>query len=233
MLIVLARAPSAPGKTRLTSNLTHEHARALREALFLDTLDIARLAGVPVCVRYTPSDAREEIASLVGDITHAPQSAGDLGARMQQAAASGFASGAKHVVLLGSDLPTLPPSRVTDAFARLDAGADCVFGPSDDGGYYLLGLAQARGQGADDTAARFGPLFAGIEWGTERVLQESLAAAAAARLGAEVIAPWYDVDDPDDLARVLADGQGARRTRAWSRAFAAGPARIVSDTDRA
>lgn len=229
MLIVLARAPSAPGKTRLTSHLAHEDARALREALFLDTLDIARLTGVPVCVRYTPSDACEEIASLVGDITHAPQSAGDLGARMQHAAVSGFASGAKHVVLLGSDLPTLPPSHVAAAFARLDAGADCVFGPSDDGGYYLLGLA--RGQAADDPAARYAALFAGIAWGTGRVLQQSLAAAAAASLGAEVIAPWYDVDDSDDLARVLADGQAARRTRAWSSALSLG--RILSDTDPA
>lgn len=215
LLIVFARAPSAPGKTRLTSKLAPEQARALREALFLDTLDISRSVGVPLCVRYTPTDARDEMAALAGDVMLAPQSEGDLGARMLDTVASSLDSGATAVVMIGSDLPTLPRAHVIDAFAQLDAGADCVFGPADDGGYYAVGVT-GRGRNVEERAALLDALFTGITWGTAAVLQQSLAAASATRVRAEMIAPWYDVDHADDLRRVLEDRNAqAPRTRAW------------------
>ena len=187
----------------------------MREALLLDTLDIARSVGVPLCVRYTPTDARDEVAALAGDVMLAPQSDGDLGARMLDTVASSLDSGATAVVMIGSDLPTLPRAHVIDAFARLDAGADCVFGPADDGGYYAVGVS-SKDRKAGERAARLAALFTGISWGSDGVLQQSLAAASWTGLGAEVIAPWYDVDHPDDLARVLADPNArATRTRAW------------------
>ena len=218
VLIVFARAPSASGKTRLTSHLTLEQARALRTALLLDTLDIARSIGVSVCVRYTPSDAREEMAALVGDVMLAPQTDDDLGARMLHAVSSSFAGGASALVLIGSDLPTLPPDYLIAAFRRLET-ADCVFGPADDGGYYLVGLSR-RAMKISEDETRVARLFTHIEWGTHSVLQQSLAAARDAGLSAELLPSWYDVDHFDDLTRVGADTQApAVRTRGWCRRF--------------
>ena len=59
-----------------------------------------------------------------------------------------------------------------------------MFGPSEDGGYYLLGLKQAHRR-----------LFEDIEWSTERTGPQTL--ARAAELGLEVVRlpTWYDVDD--------------------------------------
>lgn len=58
---------------------------------------------------------------------------------MDNAFADAFAQDGP-VVIIGSDLPSLPAAHVRDAFARLDAGADLALGPAEDGGYYLIGL---------------------------------------------------------------------------------------------
>lgn len=214
-IVVLARAPSAEGKTRLTADLSDADARALRTALLLDTLDVARAAGVPLWLRYTPAAARDEMAALAGDAILATQTGHDLGARMFHGLIEAFAGGAGAAVVIGSDLPSLPASRIHDAFAALEAGTDCVFGPAEDGGYYLVGSTWRRNHSVD-RARRLRDLFSGIDWGTDRVLEQSLAAARGAGLEPSVLAPWFDVDSPADLARLVADlHPGAPRTRTW------------------
>ena len=114
-------------------------------------------------------------------------------------------------MLIGSDLPTLPSSHLSAAFEALEAGADLVLGPADDGGYYLIGMSRP-------TPA----VFEGIAWGSARVLQATRAAAAAPGLRVHEIAPWYDVDTAEDLARVASGREPAPHTRRWL-AQSAGP----------
>jgi glycosyltransferase A (GT-A) superfamily protein (DUF2064 family) len=91
------------------------------------------------------------------------------------------------VVAIGSDSPTLPVEFVADAFHRLEH-LDCVLGPATDGGYYLIGLR-----------AEQGGLFDGIEWGTPRVIAQTVARAQKSALSLALLPPWYDVDDAADL----------------------------------
>ncbi|MDP1570211.1 MAG: TIGR04282 family arsenosugar biosynthesis glycosyltransferase [Vicinamibacterales bacterium] len=220
-IIVLARAPDAPGKTRVTASLTAPQATALRTALLTDTLAAAAASGVPVDVCYTPAAAGGTLAALAGEVLAAPvrlrpQGEGDLGARMRQAFDEAFAAGQEHVVLVGSDLPTLPPFHLTDAIAALTSPADVVLGPSDDGGYYLVGVSRSRADVA------LGALFTGIPWGAPDVLARTLERLREAGVRVELVAPWFDVDTPEDLARVAADprAEAAPRTRMWLAAAA-------------
>jgi rSAM/selenodomain-associated transferase 1 len=203
-LALLARAPSAGGKTRLTSGLTDSRARALREALFLDTLDSARSLGVLVTIFGTPAHLNDELRALSADLPVLPQSEGDLGARMHAAFNAMFEQGARGAVLIGSDLPTLPPSHLRAAFDAIEGGADLVIGPADDGGYYLIGMP--RGTRA---------VFEGIAWGSANVLQATRTTAASAGLRMHEVAAWYDVDTAADLARVASGSEPARHTRRW------------------
>lgn len=206
---VLARAPSIVGKTRLTDRLDPRRATDLRRALLGDTLDSVRQAGLPVTLFFTPSDAEVEFAGLVGSgIALRPQGEGDLGARMHQAFSSLFGEGVRQAVLIGSDLPTLPPRIVRDAFSLLARGADAVVGPAADGGYYLLGLTRPEPQ-----------LFEAMTWGGPAVLAETEARARQLGLQLARVDEWYDVDVPDDLRRVAQSGEPAPRTRAWHAAF--------------
>ncbi|MEE8389627.1 MAG: DUF2064 domain-containing protein, partial [Anaerolineae bacterium] len=72
-----------------------------------------------------------------------------------------------QAIALNSDGPTLPVAYLRQAIVRLD-GADVVLGPSEDGGYYLIGLKQPRPE-----------LFVEIEWSSGRVTVQTLDRADA------------------------------------------------------
>jgi len=205
-LVVMARVPSdSRGKSRLIRDLGGDHVE-LRRALLQDTLDAVR--GVPdvnLFVAFEPSDSIAEMRELVGDGARLiPQHGETLGDRMRNAFADVFAAGYSPVVLIGSDLPSLPSSHLTQAFDRLRDGLDAVIGPAVDGGYYLIGLCRPCPA-----------LFASMAWSTPDVLATTMSAAQRCGLTVSLLFPWHDVDTVDDLRRVLRDAQGATRIRAW------------------
>jgi glycosyltransferase A (GT-A) superfamily protein (DUF2064 family) len=123
---------------------------------------------------------------------------------MSHAIEAALAGGGDEVVLVGSDVPSLPPARITAAFDLLENGADVVLGPSEDGGYYLIGMRRLVPE-----------LFTGIAWGAGDVLGRTRGMAERAGLNVALVDPWYDVDRPEDLQRVADGREAARHTRAW------------------
>jgi hypothetical protein len=104
-----------------------------------DTVAIARsLAGARVVVRYGPHFPRAALAGLAADVAVAPI-VGLGGSELAEALGEALAEGGP-ALLLGADVPHLPPWRLRDALTHLDFGADAVIGPSDQGDWYLLGL---------------------------------------------------------------------------------------------
>jgi rSAM/selenodomain-associated transferase 1 len=205
-VILLARTPSHSGKTRLTSHLPADRAVALRRALLVDTFEAIERASVPIVVAFSPDGGEEEMRELVRapNVRFVPQRGADLGARMSDAIEAAFVDGGEAVALVGSDLPSLPPARITGAFDLLENGTDVVLGPSEDGGYYLIGMRRLVPE-----------LFTGIAWGAADVLARTRAVAERAGLDVALIDQWYDVDRPEDLQRVADGVETARHTRAW------------------
>lgn len=142
-------------------------------------------------VCFTPEDRSEPFAELGGNHWKAvPQATGNLGQRMAAYFDSCFDQGAKRVVLIGSDSPTLPLEHVESAFQVLSS-ADVVLGPTDDGGYYLVGMSRNVNE-----------IFSDIDWSTPRVWEQTVARLAELGLSYEVLPGWYDVDDESDLRRL-------------------------------
>ncbi|PYR74367.1 MAG: hypothetical protein DMF87_22935 [Acidobacteria bacterium] len=206
-LVVLARVPSGGrGKSRLTRALGGDHLE-LRRALLLDTLDAARsVADADLFVACEPADSIGDMRALVGDGARLfPQQGDTLGDRMRNAFAHLFAAGYATVVMIGSDLPSLPSSHLAEAFRFLRERPDAlVIGPASDGGYYLIGLRRVCPA-----------LFTSIPWSTPDVLTTTTSIAETCGLIVSLVSPWHDVDTVDDLRRVLRDAHGAARTRAW------------------
>ncbi len=200
VVAVLARAPSAGGKRRLFAALNCAPDPALLQALFLDTLDAALSAGHRTMVAVEPPEATGDVRALVpATVEVVPQSDGDLGQRMRALMTEAFARGATAVVLVGSDLPDLPPRSIHDALAHLVRHPDAVvLGPAADGGYYLI------------AACHVPDAFTGIEWGGPLVFSQTEAALGRAGRACVRVDRHQDVDRPDDLRRVR-----AARTRAW------------------
>lgn len=194
-LIVFAKVP-APGavKTRLCPPLTPAGAADLYAAMLADALAQYATLGPAVRLYLAPADAALPDGLVPPGVTVHAQAGADLGARMLRAFAETFHAGHARAVVVGTDHPTLPDAFVRLAFDHLDAPRTLTLGPSDDGGYYLLGLR--------DLAPG---LFAGMTWSHAGVLAATLDRAAAADLAVTLLPPWYDVDAAADLGRLRAD----------------------------
>jgi rSAM/selenodomain-associated transferase 1 len=181
-------------KTRLAAVTGNDAASAVYKA-FIATL-LARLESVRSrrVLAYWPPERRDDFAGLVDRRPwelHA-QSEGDLGARMRFYFEQAFAAGAERAVLIGSDSPTLPREYVEQALELLEQYS-VVLGPSDDGGYYLLGLSEPP---------KLPPIFDEMPWSTTGVWGATVARLKDAGVDFATLPEWYDVDDLDDLRRL-------------------------------
>lgn len=197
-LIIMTKAPE-PGqvKTRLVPPLTFVEAADLAQALLADQLEnVAQFGGAQLFIAFTPDEARgyfENFATL--GFSCFTQKGGDLGARMGNAFKQVFEFGFDNVVLIGSDLPALPLTTFERAYASLEKpDRDLVFGPSEDGGYYLVGMGRP-----------IFDIFQDIAWSRNDVLARSVEKLAEMGVNYELLNYSYDIDTLDDLKRLQSD----------------------------
>jgi rSAM/selenodomain-associated transferase 1 len=196
VLIIIAKQPQVgTTKTRLSPPLELSAAAELFEALLLDTIDLAaNLSGIDLAVAVTPPESTAYFQRVTPPGTLLlPVICADIGDCLKQVFAELFQRGYPRVLAFNSDGPSLPREYLQDALLLLD-DHELVFGPSTDGGYYLVGLKRPHPQ-----------LFTGIQWSTPRVLEDSLAKAGQGNLPVALLPQWYDVDTAEDLKRLLQD----------------------------
>lgn len=225
VLAIMARAPSTPGKSRLIQDLGTRDGEGLRVALLRDTFATVSQLHVEKAVLFTPPEHETEIRTLTPfPAVFLAQRGATLGDRMYGGMRDLLGFGFDAIVMIGSDLPTLPSVHVSAALDILARRPDAlVLGPAEDGGYYLIGVTRAHPQ-----------LFERIPWGTPQVLEHTCKAADALGIAVERIPQWYDVDSLSDLRRLGGDVAGAediaRYTRMW---VAAGPPQVRACLDGA
>lgn len=206
-LIVFAKAPIAGQvKTRLAPEVTPEQAARLYRAFLLDALeqyselDIAVRLYVAPPIDAFPTDLVPEGVSL-----HEQHGDG-LGARMQHAFIDTFGAGYGRAVIIGTDHPTLPTDFVAFAFEALEEPLSISIGPSEDGGYYLVGMNDF-----------FPSLFANMSYSHPDVFADTMDRINDTNANLTILPTWYDVDTVDSLRRLTADlsdeNEVAPRTR--------------------
>ena len=199
-LVVFAKAP-IPGqvKTRLCPPLTPDEAATVHGSFVLDTLERTRTAvskyRLPVD-RYlacAPSSALAffKIMEERQAVKLFDQEGDDLGARMHHAFVALFARGYRRVVIVGTDVPSLPFEHYQQAIHLLDRH-DAVLGPACDGGYYLIGLNKP-----------VPALFHDLPWSTDQVLARTKEKAAGLGLSLGVLPEWRDIDTIEDLKLLI------------------------------
>ncbi len=219
-ITMFVKCPEKGGvKSRLAPALDDASILALYESFVADLLATLRQIGQPYRIAFTPADHQEEIIRRFGRCDSFPQIGVDLGERMENTFKRCFADGFTAVVLIGSDIPDLPPEILTEAFAALDTRG-AVIGPAVDGGYYLIGFRKEM----------FVPgVFTGISWSTDAVLPETMARLARAGIGIHRLPPWRDVDTPEDLQDLVRRNRDTPFARSRTmRCLAAGGFMILS-----
>jgi rSAM/selenodomain-associated transferase 1 len=240
LLIVFAKAPRAGfAKTRLAAALGEAGAariaRALLDSALRAAIAAANAAGasVELCAAPTPDDTAFGRWRRTPGLRLAAQGEGDLGARMRRAFERARDSGARRVLLLGTDAPALDAAALAAALAALDH-QDAVLVPAHDGGYAAIGLRLRRGR----------PLprvFEAMPWSTAAVWRRTQARLVRAGHRVKRMPAVADIDTPADLRHLPAGSApigraaspGAATGRAGPRAAAVDPAAPLPERVRA
>ncbi len=189
-------------KTRMCPPLTPDEAASLHGSLVMDAVERTRsLRGFDVFLACSPGMDHPFFQTLAARhrLRLCDQVGEDLGQRMDHALTAAFTRGYAHALLVGTDIPNLAAGHYQRAKAILH-NAEVVLGPTEDGGYYLVGTTRPAPA-----------LFAGIPWSTGDVLAHSLARAEQAGLVVGLLDPERDLDTFDDVRAFLREDTGTGR----------------------
>ena len=192
VIVVFSRIPRlGVGKRRLARTIGDRAAWSLSRIMLSDLLrEMRRLPDVVRVLAATPDHHARLVAP---GFIRTGQGRGDLGARMQRV----FRRYPRRpVIIIGSDIPCITAADLRGALRRL-RGAQSVFGPATDGGYWLIGLAGRR------PAAP----FRDVRWSTPHALADTRRNFPGHRVA--LLRPLTDLDDADRLAALA--GAAARR----------------------
>ncbi len=195
-LVVMARYPElGKTKTRLARTLGEYETVSLYRAFLSDIAQRHAGQTYTLCWAYTPAEVnyQELIATLspkhASTMRYFPQQGADFGTRLHRTFQWTHEQSFAYTILIGSDSPQISRECIVTARKALNE-VDVVLGPSDDGGYYLLGMRVPY------------DVFSGIPMSTDVVAQRTLEAAQRQGLTVRLLDSLFDVDELPDLMRL-------------------------------
>jgi rSAM/selenodomain-associated transferase 1 len=191
-ILIFAKYPEAGRcKTRLAAGMGEANALAVYKALLGHTLNAARPTPArKILFVDPPGRVRDACEWAPGMDLYLGQSQGDLGDRLCRAMQARFDAGAGKLLLIGCDCPQISKESLCGAFRDLEE-RDVVLGPTEDGGYYLLGLKRP-----------LPILFRDVPWSTDKVLEITLNILKNHSLSYLLRDTFFDVDTLEDFQRV-------------------------------
>jgi uncharacterized protein len=185
--LIIFQKNRIPGqvKTRLAKTLGDEKALEIYDFMVANTHTCAKQADVSTFVYFSHQAEEQELWNYA-QVTVQTQDP-DLGIRMFDAISEKLQEGFEKVVLIGTDFLDFKAEFITDAFSKLIT-RDYVFGPSEDGGYYLVGCKKIHTE-----------VFYDKVWSTETVLKEALAEINTLGLSVDFTEIINDIDTEEDL----------------------------------
>tara|TARA_R110000868_G_scaffold1844_4_gene14556 strand:+ start:5347 stop:5955 length:609 start_codon:yes stop_codon:yes gene_type:complete len=184
-VVIFARRPQLGRvKTRLAADIgAVETLRFYRSTLNTVARRLAAGGGWTTWIGITPDNTLGDSRVYPRAVGQLAQGGGDLGQRMTNCLAR---FGPDPAVIVGSDIPDIDRRHIAAAFDALRHN-ELVFGPSADGGYWLVGAAQG---------GRVGALFDDVRWSTEHALADTLGNARPG-VRTAMLEPLADIDDGD------------------------------------
>ncbi|MEO0946806.1 MAG: TIGR04282 family arsenosugar biosynthesis glycosyltransferase [Cyanobacteria bacterium J06641_5] len=205
-LIVFSRYPE-PGKTKTrlipaigpvgAANLQ----RQLTEAVLRTVRQLQQLRPQLEVVVYYAGGDLAAMAAWLGEGNYQPQAAGDLGVRLRQAFADAWAAGCQRAMAIGIDCLEADAAVLARGLAGLQS-CGVALGPATDGGYYTVGLRR-------DCSELATQIFDNIDWGSDRVLGQTLAIVRNFQQSLVLLPYRRDIDRPGDLWSLPQELRGA------------------------
>ncbi len=188
-------------KTRLAAGIGENAATVAYDQMVCRVLEQCRLARPDfLSIAFSPGDREQEIRDWLGpwlsvfpfEVFWVTQEGGDLGERLERATVACFEREEDlGLVVIGTDCVHLDTALFEETWQQLEDGVDAIYGPTPDGGYYLLGISEAQPL-----------LFLEIPWSSSDTLSASLTAAKQGSLQVTLLPERFDVDTEDEWSRV-------------------------------
>ncbi|MEL6722774.1 MAG: TIGR04282 family arsenosugar biosynthesis glycosyltransferase [Pseudomonadota bacterium] len=190
-LLIFAKAPViGQVKTRLIPAIGAAAAcNFYRQCLYTTIARMTHANIAPVTV-YVTDMQHPAFRKLPEHVALRSQCGNNLGERMAQAIDASLGNHTQHVIVIGTDAPSLTPDDVAQGFCQLRSGADVVMTPAEDGGYVLIGMKQQQPA-----------LFQAVPWSTTRVAALTRQRCQAQNLRLHELPTRWDIDCAADLAR--------------------------------
>ena len=209
-LIVFVRYPQkGKVKTRLAATIGNGKATEIYKAAAENIIN--EIKTVPNCNKYIFYSIKEEkdlIKKWLGKgFYYVHQEGNYLGERMQNAFGIVLGHGAEKAIILGTDIPEITSDTISNAITVLE-NSDTVIGPSNDGGYYLLGMKKFHSN-----------LFENIEYSTSTVLNETIKKIKSAKLKNSTLNILHDIDIEDDLKYCLTNMKNEKLKKKFKKIY--------------
>lgn len=194
-LIIFTREPE-PGatKTRMMPYLTADKCSELHKCMLRDIAKEMRHVDADIIVAYT-GGAPHFLKSIIKEdsrfrsgAVYIEQRGDGIGEKMENAIADAMSLGYQKAVLIGTDIPEIEAESIETAFALLDVNDVCI-GPTEDGGYYLIGMKSVHHVAFDVKT-----------YGVGTVFDETVSSMEKAGLKVGRADVYADMDTPDDAA---------------------------------
>jgi hypothetical protein len=185
LVVLFAKAP-VPGRVKTRLGVDPQRAADLHSSFVRQTLTM--LEGLRGEAEIELSTDEPTPAWAEFPVTRSVQAGSQLGERILAALDQALAAGRPKAMILGSDSPDLPPAHIR---ALLASSADVSIGPVEDGGFYAIACAK--------TAPA---MFEAVRWSTRTTLSDTVKALVNCGLSVELGPAWFDIDRPEDLARL-------------------------------
>jgi rSAM/selenodomain-associated transferase 1 len=194
-LLIFLKAP-VPGqvKTRLAKDIGQEQARAayisMAKAITKEVSRLPKKFAINLQWVYAATPEYPDLTwlGLPGQEFWA-QHSGDLGERLTQAFSRAFKEQATAVCVIGMDSPGLPAQQIAAAFSALHEH-ELAIGPTEDGGYYLIGMRSYQPK-----------VFSDIPWSSDQVFDKTMAYAKKAGHKIKTLPEFYDIDTVVEFER--------------------------------
>lgn len=201
-LIIFLRYPrNGEVKTRLAKTTSPELATDIYKIFSENLINIIkRIPNINRFTFYSKESDKEVIMEWLGSkLLFSQQQGDDLGNKMKNAFEKVFSIGTQKVIIVGTDIPDLSKEIIVDAYGALD-NHDVVIGPSNDGGYYLIGMKNF-----------YSGIFEEIEYSTPTVLKVTLEKVKQLKLTYHLLPTLRDIDNKEDLLDWISTGKSSSR----------------------
>lgn len=188
LIIFVKNREEGQVKTRLAATIGKKKAFQVYNMLLRITAEATKHVNAERLVSYSKYIEKDDFFKD-SKFQKTVQSGVGLGERMRNAFCEGFSEKKEKIVLIGSDCPDISMEIIHHAFQKLDA-AECVLGPSQDGGYYLIGLNKPIPE-----------IFEKMRWSIGSVFDETVKRLDSVSASYHLLPVLNDIDNEEDLQK--------------------------------